>query len=110
MNNRLYGNLIFELSKPGRKGYSLPKNRYGNYDIPAAMQRQEAAQLPECDEPTVVRHYTNLSTNNFGVDNGFYPLGSQPCLSLPIYTPCSLPTPHGAPRLSARCSRNRSAN
>ena len=76
MNNRLYGNLIFELSKPGRKGYSLPKNRYGNYDIPAAMQRQEAAQLPECDEPTVVRHYTNLSTNNFGVDNGFYPLGS----------------------------------
>ena len=76
MNNRLYGNLIFELSKPGRKGYSLPKNRFGNYDIPAAMQRQEAAQLPECDEPTVVRHYTNLSTNNFGVDNGLYPLGS----------------------------------
>jgi glycine dehydrogenase subunit 2 len=76
MNNRLYGNLIFELSKTGRKGYSLPKNRFGNYDIPADMQRQEAAQLPECDEMTVVRHYTNLSANNFGVDNGFYPLGS----------------------------------
>jgi len=40
------------------------------------MQRQEAAPLPECDELTVVRHYTNLSANNFGVDNGFYPLGS----------------------------------
>ena len=40
------------------------------------MRRKEAAQLPECDELTVVRHYTNLSGNNFGVDNGFYPLGS----------------------------------
>ncbi len=76
MNNRLYGNLIFELSKKGRKGYSLPKNRFGNYEIPASMQRKEPAELPECDEMTVVRHYTNLSANNFGVDNGFYPLGS----------------------------------
>jgi glycine dehydrogenase subunit 2 len=40
------------------------------------MRRAEDAQLPECDEMTVVRHYTNLSANNFGVDNGFYPLGS----------------------------------
>ena len=75
-NNRLYGNLIFELSKEGRKGYSLPKNNYGNYEIPASMCRAEDAQLPECDELTVVRHYTNLSNNNFGVDTGFYPLGS----------------------------------
>ena len=76
MNNRLYGNLIFELSKEGRKGYSLPKNRFGNYEIPAEIQRAEEVQLPECDELTVVRHYTNLSNNNFGVDTGFYPLGS----------------------------------
>ena len=76
MNNKLYGNLIFELSHEGRKGYSLPKNRYGDYAIPAAMQRTEEPQLPECDELTVVRHYTNLSNNNFGVDTGFYPLGS----------------------------------
>ena len=76
MNNRLYGNLIFELSKKGRKGYSLPKNNYGDYEIPASMQRKDEAQLPECDELTVVRHYTNLSNNNFGVDTGFYPLGS----------------------------------
>jgi len=76
MNNRLYGNLIFELSKEGRKGYSLPKNHFGSYEIPASMQRAEEAHLPECDELTVVRHYTNLSNNNFGVDTGFYPLGS----------------------------------
>ena len=76
MNNRLYGNLIFELSKEGRKGYSLPKNNFGSYEIPASMRRNEEAALPECDELTVVRHYTNLSNNNFGVDTGFYPLGS----------------------------------
>ena len=76
MNNRLYGNLIFELSKEGRKGYSLPKNHFGDYEIPKALCRVEEAALPECDELTVVRHYTNLSNNNFGVDTGFYPLGS----------------------------------
>ena len=76
MNNRLYGNLIFELSCEGRKGYSLPKNTFGNYEIPLALCRKDDAALPECDELTVVRHYTNLSANNFGVDNGFYPLGS----------------------------------
>ena len=76
MNNKLYGSLIFELSKEGRKGHSLPKNNFGDYEIPASIQRTEEAQLPECDELTVVRHYTNLSNNNFGVDTGFYPLGS----------------------------------
>ena len=79
MNNRLYGNLIFELSKPGRKGYSLPKNNFGEYsvdNIPENLKRKKDAMLPECDELTVVRHYTNHSNNNFGVNNGFYPLGS----------------------------------
>jgi len=76
MNNKLYGNLIFELSQPGRRGYSLPKNRFGDYEVPDSMRRKSDAALPECDEMTVVRHYTNLSANNFGVDNGFYPLGS----------------------------------
>ena len=76
MNNKLYGNLIFELSKEGRRGYSLPDNRFGAYDIPAGICRKEDASLPECDEMTVVRHYTNHSANNFGVNNGFYPLGS----------------------------------
>ena len=76
MNNRLYGNLIFELSKEGRKGYSLPRNNFGDYKVPQSLCRAEDAALPECDELTVVRHYTNLSNNNFGVDTGFYPLGS----------------------------------
>lgn len=76
MNSKLYGNLIFELSHPGSKGYSLPKNDFGNYELPQALRRSEDAALPECDEMTVVRHYTNLSGNNFGVNNGFYPLGS----------------------------------
>ena len=78
MNNKLYGNLVFELSKPGRRGYSLPKNDYQHKvaELPETLCRQTEAQLPECDELTVVRHYTNLSHNNFGVNDGFYPLGS----------------------------------
>ena len=79
MNRTLYGNLIFELSKKGRKGYSLPQDydrTHTTAELPAALRRTEAARLPECDELTVVRHYTNLSHNNFGVNDGFYPLGS----------------------------------
>lgn len=76
MNNKLYGNLIFELSHEGRKGYSLPQNKFGNYELPECARRKTDAELPECDELTVVRHYTNHSENNFGVNNGFYPLGS----------------------------------
>src|SRR3712207_1363471 len=86
MNNKLYGNLIFELSKEGRRSYSLPKNDLGEYPLPQALCRQTDASLPECDELTVVRHYTNHSANNFGVNNGFYPLGSctmkyNPCIN-----------------------------
>ena len=79
MNNQYYGKLIFELSRPGRTGYSLPKNELPQYslaDLPAALRREAPLSLPEVDEPTVVRHYTNVSNNNFGVDTGFYPLGS----------------------------------
>lgn len=76
MNNKLYGNLIFELSNPGTKAFSLPKNRFPHYELSPDECRSNDARLPECDELTVVRHYTNLSGNNFGVDNGFYPLGS----------------------------------
>ena len=79
MNRTLYGNLIFELSKKGRKGYSLPQDydrTHTTVELPEALRRKEAARLPECDELTVVRHYTNLSHNNFGVNDGFYPLGS----------------------------------
>ena len=76
MNNRLYGKLIFECSRQGRRAYSLPPSEIATHTLPGQMRRQTDAQLPECDETTVVRHYTNHSANNFGVNNGFYPLGS----------------------------------
>ena len=79
MNNVYYGKLIFELSREGRRGYSLPKNQMSQYKLealPAGLLRAQAPGLPEVDEMTVVRHYTNMSNNNFGVDTGFYPLGS----------------------------------
>lgn len=76
MNNKFYHNLIFELSHPGCVGYSLPKNEFEHHELPQNLRREKEAELPECDELTVVRHYTNHSGNNFGVDNGLYPLGS----------------------------------
>lgn len=83
MNRKVYGKLIFELSREGRRGYAIPKNDISEKDLslnvaplPSAMTRQTGLNLPEVDEPTVVRHYNNMSTNNFGVDTGFYPLGS----------------------------------
>lgn len=78
MNKDFYSKLIFECSRPGRAGYSLPVNTYADSlsQIPAGLLRAGAPNLPEVDEPTLVRHYNNLSTNNFGVDTGFYPLGS----------------------------------
>jgi len=68
--------LLFERTDPGRIGYSLPTS-----DVPAAspdssLLRQEITDFPELSEIDVVRHYTRLSTWNYGVDSGFYPLGS----------------------------------
>lgn len=78
MNKNLYSPLIFELSHPGRSGHGLPDYEYGktSASLPDTLCRAKAPALPEVDEPTVVRHYTNSSNNNFGVDTGFYPLGS----------------------------------
>ncbi len=72
--------LIFELSRPGRIAYSLnecdvPQREIGDL-IPGKLLRQTPAELPELYEVDVIRHYTALSRRNFGVDNGFYPLGS----------------------------------
>lgn len=69
--------LIFELSRTGRIAHSLPV-----LDVPEADElspeylREEAADLPEVSELDLMRHYTELSRRNHGVDNGFYPLGS----------------------------------
>jgi len=74
---KYYDKLIFELSKEGRCGYSLPVNKFpAAPEVPQQLRRQAPLRLPEVSEPDVVRHYTNLSQMNFGVDTGFYPLGS----------------------------------
>ena len=75
-----YNDLIFEVSRPGRVGYSLPKSDVDRVDLeakfPKHLIRDEAAELPEVAELDLVRHYTALSNKNHGIDNGFYPLGS----------------------------------
>ncbi len=69
--------LIFEKSKPGRKGYSLPPSDVPvHVDLPADLCRKKEAPLPSLTEQQVVRHFTLLSRQNFGVDSHFYPLGS----------------------------------
>lgn len=72
--------LIFELSAPGRIAYSLPQCDVPETPleemIPQKLMRKQPAEFPEVYELDVVRHYTALSRRNFGVDNGFYPLGS----------------------------------
>ena len=73
---RYYDRLVFELSKPGRCAYSLPHCEKASLGLPVGLLRSEAPALPEVSEVDVVRHYTNLSQMNFGVDTGFYPLGS----------------------------------
>ncbi|MDP7179963.1 MAG: aminomethyl-transferring glycine dehydrogenase subunit GcvPB [Candidatus Woesearchaeota archaeon] len=69
--------LIFEKSKPGRLGTTLPELDTPKQDnlIPEEFLRKDN-NLPELSEVDIVRHFTNLSKKNFGVDNGFYPLGS----------------------------------
>ena len=72
---RYYDRLIFELSRPGRSGYSLPGGGE-SVNFEGGLWRESSLDLPEVSEVDVVRHYTNLSQMNFGVDTGFYPLGS----------------------------------
>ncbi|MFW6158619.1 MAG: aminomethyl-transferring glycine dehydrogenase subunit GcvPB [Planctomycetota bacterium] len=69
--------LIFEKGAPGRTGANLPElDVPEELDLPAELLRHEDAALPEVSELDVVRHFTELSRRNFGVDCGFYPLGS----------------------------------
>ena len=71
----LYDKLIFELSSPSRVGHDLKHETNNLSKLPANLLRDNL-DLPEVTEPDVVRHYTNVSMKNFGVDTGFYPLGS----------------------------------
>jgi len=68
--------LIYEKSRPGRTAYSLPRPGVPAPELPADLRRTRAPRLPEVAEPELVRHFTELTTRNFGVDTGFYPLGS----------------------------------
>jgi glycine dehydrogenase subunit 2 len=72
--------LIFDLSSPGREGFSLPApdvpERPAEDLIPQRYLRERKAELPELSEPDVIRHFTHLSQRNYSIDSGFYPLGS----------------------------------
>ena len=72
--------LIFDISSPGRIGYSpvrtdVPTRPVEDL-IPKRLLRSEPPRLPEVSEGAVVRHFVNLSTMNHHIDKGFYPLGS----------------------------------
>jgi len=72
--------LIFELSKQGRRGYRLPDLDVPHRKLASLVEphllREQEPGLPEVSEVEVIRHYTALSRRNYGVDLGFYPLGS----------------------------------
>jgi glycine dehydrogenase subunit 2 len=76
----MLGDLIRDKGREGRRGYTLPKLdvEETNLDevLPKEARRKEKPKLAEVDEPTVIRHYTNLSRNQWGIDTNFYPLGS----------------------------------
>ena len=73
--------LIFELSKEGREGIKLPEDKeLPDYNLEElfdkTLLREREPELPEVSEPQVIRHFTRLSSLNFSIDHGFYPLGS----------------------------------
>ena len=71
---------IYDHGAPGRQAVALPQ--LGKVEqgllgaIPADLRRRDGPRLPEVSQPELVRHYTALSRMNYGVDTGFYPLGS----------------------------------
>lgn len=67
---------IFEISRQGRRGSSLPHCDVPENSLPDRFLRRQTATLPEISEPQLVRHFTNLSVRNHHVDKDFYPLGS----------------------------------
>jgi glycine dehydrogenase subunit 2 len=68
--------LIFEKSKAGRRASSIPTYDLPKAEVPEELARKRPPRLPELSEPEVVRHFTALADRTFGVDTGFYPLGS----------------------------------
>jgi glycine cleavage system P protein (glycine dehydrogenase) subunit 2 len=69
--------LIYERSSPGRRAGSLPKpDGVATPELPVGLRREHPPRLPEVSEPELVRHFTALADRTFGIDTGFYPLGS----------------------------------
>src|SRR5687767_8262733 len=71
---------VFERSRDGRRAFVAPETDVPEVPVeellPADAIRERPAELPEISEPELVRHYTTLSSKNFHLDEGFYPLGS----------------------------------
>jgi glycine dehydrogenase subunit 2 len=67
---------IFEKGRPGRVGAEMPAPRHDPSEFLPEGALRKVLALPEVSEVEVIRHYTALSRRNYGVDNGFYPLGS----------------------------------
>src|SRR2546423_2683402 len=68
--------LVYEKSRPGRRASSLPRPDVPGSEVPEELRRAKPPRLPEISEPELVRHFTALADRTFGVDTGFYPLGS----------------------------------
>jgi glycine cleavage system P protein (glycine dehydrogenase) subunit 2 len=68
--------LIFEKSQAGRRAATLPRHDLRVPELPEELRRKTPPRLPELAEPEIVRHFSELATRTFGIDTGFYPLGS----------------------------------
>lgn len=73
--------LIFEKSTPGKQAWQLPTSTVPKYSLSEQVGTQirtSKLNFPELSEVDIVRHYTNLSSRNYGIDSGFYPLDLVP--------------------------------
>jgi glycine dehydrogenase subunit 2 len=68
--------LIYEKSRAGRRASSLPSHDLPAGRLPEELRRTQPPRLPEISEPELIRHFTALADRTFGIDTGFYPLGS----------------------------------
>src|SRR5258706_7818934 len=67
--------LIYAYSSPGREGVPMPEADVPFTELPEGLVREDL-DLPEVSQLDAIRHFNHLSTLNFSIDKGFYPLGS----------------------------------
>ena len=98
--------LIYEKSQPGRRASHIPQHDgLPAVDVPEELRRADPPRLPEVPEFELMRHFTELSTRNFGVDTGFYPLGSCTMKTTRASTSGSRTSPASATCI--RCKRKK---